>query len=40
MTISPGLLELIIVAAIALAAVAPVVLLLMWLCDRKGGKLW
>ena len=40
MTISASALELLIVAATVLAAVAPIVLLVLWIKDRKGGKLW
>ena len=40
MTISASALELLIVVATALAAVAPIVLLILWIKDRKGGKLW
>ena len=40
MTISSGTLEILIVAATALAAVAPVILLILWIKDHKGGRLW
>jgi len=40
MTISAETLELLIVAATALAAVAPIILLILWVRDRSGGKLW
>ncbi len=40
MTISQTLLAALITAATALVAVAPVILLLLWIRDRKRGKLW
>jgi hypothetical protein len=40
MIISAGALELLIVVATGLAAVAPIILLILWVMDRKGGKLW
>jgi len=40
MIISADALELLIVAATALAAVAPIILLILWVKDRKGGNLW
>ena len=40
MTISAAALEIIIVAATALVAVAPVLLVVFWIKDRSGGNLW
>lgn len=40
MTIGVDVLELLILAATALVAVAPVILLVLWFRDRKGGRLW
>jgi hypothetical protein len=40
MTISANALEVLIVAATALAAIAPIILLILWVRDRKGGNLW
>ena len=40
MIISADALELLIVAATTLAAAAPIILLVLWLKDRKGGNLW
>lgn len=40
MIISAEALELLIVAATILAAAAPIILLILWLKDRKGGNLW
>ena len=40
MTVSADLLQLIIYVATVLVALAPVVLVGLWLRDRKGGKIW
>jgi len=40
MTISPAALELLITASTLLVAVAPVILIILWFKDRKGGDLW
>jgi hypothetical protein len=40
MTVSAEALEILLIAATGLAAVAPVALLVLWLRDRKGGNLW
>ena len=40
MTVSAQALELLIVSATVLVAIAPLILLIMWIKDRKGGKLW
>lgn len=40
MIISEPMLEVLIIAATLLVAVAPVVLVVLWLKDRKEGRLW
>ena len=40
MTISPGALGVIIITATVLVAIAPVVLLVLWIRDKRGGRLW
>jgi hypothetical protein len=40
MIISPEILNLLIVSATAMVAAAPVILLLLWFRDKKGGILW
>lgn len=40
MTISPIALELLITTSTLLVAIAPVILIVLWFKDRKGGDLW
>ena len=40
MIISSNMLGALIVMATVLVALAPVVLIVLWIRDRKGGKLW
>jgi hypothetical protein len=40
MTVSANVLELLITISTALVAIAPVILVFLWLKDKKGGKLW
>lgn len=40
MTISATALELLITASTLLVAIVPVVLIVLWFKDKKGGKLW
>ena len=40
MTISPDALDVLITISTLLVAIAPVILVVFWFKDRKGGKLW
>jgi hypothetical protein len=40
MIISPDILGMLVVTATAMVAIVPVILLLFWFKDLKGGKLW
>lgn len=40
MIVSANVLELLITISTALVAIAPVILIFLWLKDKKGGKLW
>jgi hypothetical protein len=40
MTISSSALDMLITVSTLLVAIAPVILVILWLKDRKGGKLW
>ena len=40
MTISADALGILITVATLMVAVAPVILLVLWLMDKRGGKLW
>jgi hypothetical protein len=40
MIISPAILTLIIVSATILVAATPIILLILWFRDKKGGTLW
>ncbi|MET0028433.1 MAG: hypothetical protein ABW101_12415 [Candidatus Thiodiazotropha sp.] len=40
MIISVPALEILIVTATLMAAAAPLILLILWVRDKKGGKLW
>ena len=40
MTASVGFLEVLVTAATLAASVAPVVLVVLWIRDARGGKIW
>lgn len=40
MTISSNALDVLIVISTILVAIAPVILVILWFKDRKGGRLW
>lgn len=40
MTVSPAILELLIIASTLFVAIAPVVLIMLWFKDKNGGDLW
>lgn len=40
MTISSSALDVLITISTVLVAVAPVILVILWFKDKKGGKLW
>lgn len=40
MIVSSGLMSFVIVAALAVVALAPFILLVLWVSDMKQGKLW